>query len=109
MGDHLKRIPLSRFTQGQTGDYINTITSDVNNYEKILTHKIGDMAKSFALSLMLIIFVMTIYVPAGIILLIADLLLIPGLWLSFRMIFVQRMSAALWSMCLVFKLSGPMA
>ena len=23
MGDHLKRIPLSRFTQGQTGDYIN--------------------------------------------------------------------------------------
>lgn len=86
MGDHLKRIPLSRFTQGQTGDYINTITSDVNNYEKILTHKIGDMAKSFALSLMLIIFVMTIYVPAGIILLIADLLLIPGLWLSFRMV-----------------------
>ena len=86
MGDHLKRIPLSRFTQGQTGDYINTITSDVNNYEKILTHKIGDLAKSFTLSLMLIVFVMTIYVPAGIILLIADLLLIPGLWLSFRMV-----------------------
>ena len=35
---------------------------------------------------MLIVFVMTIYVPAGIILLIADLLLIPGLWLSFRMV-----------------------
>ena len=86
MGDHLKRIPLSRFTQGQTGDYINTITSDVNNYEKILTHKIGDIAKSFALSLMLIVFVMTIYFPAGLILLIADLLLIPGLWLSFRQV-----------------------
>ena len=86
MGDHLKRIPLSRFTQGQTGDYINTITSDVNNYEKILTHKIGDLAKSFALSLMLIVFVMTIYVPAGLILLAAGLLLIPGLWLSFRMV-----------------------
>ena len=86
MGDHLKRIPLSRFTQGQTGDYINTITSDVNNYEKILTHKVGDFAKNFALSLMLIVFVMTLYVPAGIILLIADLLLIPGLWLSFRMV-----------------------
>ncbi|MCD7998795.1 MAG: ABC transporter ATP-binding protein/permease [Clostridiales bacterium] len=86
MGDHLKRIPLSRFTQGQTGDYINTITSDVNNYEKILTHKTGDLAKSLALSLMLIVFVMTIYVPAGIILFIADLLLIPGLWLSFRQV-----------------------
>ena len=35
---------------------------------------------------MLIVFVMTIYVPAGMILLIADLLLIPGLWLSFRMV-----------------------
>ena len=86
MGDHLKRIPLSRFTRGQTGDYINTITSDVNNYEKILTHKIGDIAKNFALSLMLIVFVMTIYFPAGLILLTADLLLFPGLWLSFRQV-----------------------
>lgn len=86
MGDKMKRIPLSRFTQGQTGDYINTITSDVNNYEKILTHKIGDLAKSISLSLMLIMFVMTFYVPAGIVLLAADLLLIPALWLSFRMV-----------------------
>lgn len=86
MGDHLKRIPLYRFTTGGTGDYINIITSDVNNYEKILTHKIGDLAKSFSLSLMLVAFVMTIYVPAGIILLTADLLLIPSLWLSFRMV-----------------------
>ena len=29
---------------------------------------------------------MTVYVPAGLILLAADLLLIPGLWLSFRMV-----------------------
>ena len=86
MGDHLKRIPLYRFTTSGTGDYINIITSDVNNYEKILTHKIGDLAKSFSLSLMLVAFVMTIYVPAGIILLTADLLLIPSLWLSFRMV-----------------------
>lgn len=86
MGDHLKRIPLYRFTTSGTGDYINIITSDVNNYEKILTHKIGDLAKSFSLSLMLVAFVMTIYVPAGIILLAADLLLIPSLWFSFRMV-----------------------
>ena len=86
MGDHLKRIPLYRFTTSGTGDYINIITSDVNNYEKILTHKIGDLAKSFSLSLMLVAFVMTIYVPAGIILLTADLLLIPSLWFSFRMV-----------------------
>lgn len=86
MGDKIKRIPLSHFTQGQTGDYINTITTDVNNYEKILTHKIGDLAKNISLSLMLIVFVMTFYVPAGLILFVADLLLIPALWLSFRMV-----------------------
>lgn len=86
LGDKIKRIPLSRFTQGQTGDYINTVTSDVNNYEKILTHKIGDLVKSIVLSLMLIVFVMTIYAPAGVILFAADLLLIPALWLSFQMV-----------------------
>lgn len=86
MGDKIKRIPLSRFSQGQTGYYINTITSDVNSYEKILTHKIGDLAKNISLSFMLIIFVMMFYIPAGLILLTADLLLIPALWLSFHMV-----------------------
>ena len=85
MGDHLKRIPLSRFTQGQTGDYINTITSDVNNYEKILTHKTVDLANNLASSILLIVFVMPIYVLAGLILLAAALLLIPGLWPSLCM------------------------
>ena len=42
--------------------------------------------RNFALSLMLIVFVMTIYFPAGLILLTADLLLFPGLWLSFRQV-----------------------
>lgn len=83
LGDKMKKIPLSRFTKRQTGDYINTVTTDVNNYEKILTHKIGDLAKNISLSLMLILFAATFYVPAGAILFAADLLLIPGLWLSF--------------------------
>ncbi|KNF09504.1 ABC-type multidrug transport system, ATPase and permease component [Gottschalkia purinilytica] len=84
LGDKIKKIPLCRFTQGQTGEYINTVTSDVNNYEKILTHKVGDLAKNISLSVMLIIFVATIWLPAGIILLVADLLLVPALWFSFR-------------------------
>lgn len=84
LGDKIKRIPLFRFAQGQTGDYINTVTSDVNNYEKILTHKVGDLAKNISLSAMLILFAGTIWLPAGIILLVADILLIPALWLSFR-------------------------
>ena len=86
MGDHLKRIPLARFSQAQTGDYITTITSDVNNYEQILTHKVGDLAKNISLSLMLIAFVMSLNVAAGAVLLLADLLMIPGLWCSFHMV-----------------------
>ena len=84
LGEKIKKIPLSRFTQGQTGQYINTITSDVTNYEKILTHKVGDLAKNISLSLMLIVFVSTIWLPGGIIFLATDFLLIPAIWFSFR-------------------------
>ena len=84
LGDKIKKIPRSRFTQGQTGQYINTITSDVTNYEKILTHKVGDLAKNISLSLMLIVFVSTIWLPGGIIFLATDFLLIPAIWFSFR-------------------------
>ena len=84
LGDKIKKIPLSRFTQGQTGQYINTITSDVTNYEKILTHKVGDLAKNISLSLMLTVFVSTIWLPGGIIFLASDFLLIPAIWFSFR-------------------------
>ena len=34
LGDKLKKIPLARFTQGQVGQYVNTMTSDVGSYEK---------------------------------------------------------------------------
>ncbi|WP_156060297.1 ABC transporter ATP-binding protein [Faecalibacterium prausnitzii] len=84
LGEKIKKILLSRFTQGQTGQYINTITSDVTNYEKILTHKVGDLAKNISLSLMLTVFVSTIWLPGGIIFLATDFLLIPAIWFSFR-------------------------
>ncbi len=84
LGDKLRRIPLARFSQGQMGEYINTLTANVNNYEKILTHKTGDLAKNISLSIMLIAFVGSIWLPAGGILLLGGLLLIPALQLSFR-------------------------
>ncbi|WP_246566664.1 ABC transporter ATP-binding protein [Tissierella simiarum] len=84
LGDKIKKIPLSRFTKAQTGEYINVVTSDVNNYESILTHKSGDIIKNIALSLSLIFFVSTVYLPAGLILLVVYLMLIPALWFSFR-------------------------
>lgn len=84
LGDKLRRIPLACFSKGQVGEYINTLTANVNSYEKILTHKTGDLAKNITLCIMLIAFVSSIWLPAGGILLLGGLLLIPSLYLSFR-------------------------
>ena len=86
LGDKIKRIPLARFTKSQTGEYINTVTLDINNYEQILTHKIGDIAKNISLSIMLILFITYLYPTAGIILLVCELMLIPAMSLSFKMV-----------------------
>lgn len=86
LGDKIKRIPLSRFTQGQTGQYINVITSDVNGYEKILTHTMGELIKNIVFSLMLVVFAGTIWLPGGIILLCIEMLLIPFLGWGFRVV-----------------------
>lgn len=86
LGDKLKKIPLARFTQGQVGQYVNTMTSDVGSYEKILTHSSGNIIKNAALSAVLVGFVCTVWLPAGLILLAVVVLLIPDLWLSFRVV-----------------------
>ena len=84
LDNKFKKIPLSRFTQGQVGQYVNTMTSDVNGYEQILTHKVSNLTKNIALSVIVIAFISYLYLPAGIILLFSALLLIPEMWLSFR-------------------------
>ena len=83
LGDKIKKISLSGFTKVKTGEYINVVTGAVNNYENILTHKLGDIIKNISLMSMLILFVTVVYLPAGLILFLAALLLIPALWLSF--------------------------
>lgn len=79
LGDKLKNVPLSCFTQGQTGQYLNIMTDDVNNYELLLRHKIGDIAKFTALSVMLVIFVADIWFPAAVVLSISMFLIFPTL------------------------------
>lgn len=86
LGDKLKKIPLAKFTQGQVGQYVNTLTSDVKGYEQILTTKTGNLVKNISLSVMLICFVCFLYLPAGLILLGVSLLFIPNMWLSFRIV-----------------------
>lgn len=106
LGDKFKKIPLARFTEGQIGTYVNTMTSDVKGYEQILTHKIGNLVKNISLSVMLIVFLCYLYLPAGLILITVSLLFIPNLWLSFRIVknmerreikYVQKLSAVLWN------------
>lgn len=86
LGDKFKKIPLARFTEGQVGTYVNTMTSDVKGYEQILTHKIGNLVKNISLSVILIVFLCYLYLPAGVILIAVSLLFIPNLWLSFRIV-----------------------
>lgn len=86
LGDKFKKIPLARFTQGQVGQYVNTMTSDVSNYEQILTHKTGNLVKNISLSIMLLCFVCYLYLPAGIILLAVSFLFVPNMWLSFKIV-----------------------
>lgn len=86
LGDKFKKIPLSRYTSGQVGQYVNTMTSDVNSYEQVLTHKTGNLVKNITLSVMLMGFVCRLYLPAGLILLAVSLLFIPSMWLSFRIV-----------------------
>lgn len=84
LGDKLKKIPLSKFTKEQTGQYINVVTNDVNNYEKILTHTVGDLVKNAAFSVMLVLFVGYVWLTGGIILACVEALLVLFLWLAFR-------------------------
>lgn len=86
LGDKCKRIPLGQFHQGQVGQYVNAMTSDVSGYEQILTHKTGNLVKNISLSVMLMLFVCRLYLPAGLILAAVSLLFIPSLWLSFRIV-----------------------
>lgn len=86
LGDKIKRIPLSRIVRGQTGDYLNVVTSDVNAYEKFLTHAVGDLCKHTAFCALLIGWVATIWLPGGILLFCVELVLIPFLWLTFRVV-----------------------
>lgn len=86
LGDKIKRIPLSRFTERASGDYLNALTANVNDYEQILTHKTGSIVKNVTLAVMLTCFVTWLYAPAGAIVALMFAWLVPGLWFSWRQV-----------------------
>lgn len=86
LGNKIKKIPLFKFTKTRTGEYIKAVTSDVTNYENILTHKVGDIVKNITLVIMLIAFMTYLYMPGGIIVFIAAIIMFPALYLSTIMV-----------------------
>jgi ATP-binding cassette subfamily B protein len=84
LGDKIKRLPLINFTKKKTGTYINVLTQDINNYENILTHKTGDIAKNTALLGVMLVYLLAVFPVAGIINLVAVLAIYPALKLSFH-------------------------
>ena len=86
LGDKLRKVPLSCFTKKREGQYINIMTADVNSYEQILTHKLAALVKNGVLSVIVLAFVSVLYFPAAVILMVSLFLLIPEMWLSFRIV-----------------------
>lgn len=86
LGNKLRSIPLTKFQASDAGDYINVTLNDVNSYEQILTHKVGELAKNVSLLFMILLFATVVYPKAGIVLIIGTLFLIPALWISFYLV-----------------------
>lgn len=88
IGDKLKWIPLGLFTKNRTGFYINAATSEVGDYEQILTHKAADITKYSILLLMVGVYTCTLYFPIGAIVLLSSLLVIPAMALSIHQVHI---------------------
>lgn len=88
IGDKLKRIPLGLFTRNRTGFYINAATSEVGDYEQILTHKLADITKYSILLLAVGLYTCTLYLPIGLMVLLSSLLVIPAMALSIRQVHI---------------------
>jgi ABC-type multidrug transport system, ATPase and permease components len=88
IGDKLKRIPLGLFTKNRTGFYINAATSEVGDYEQILTHKAADITKYCILLFMVGLYACTLSLPIGLIVLTSTLLIIPAMAMSIRQVHI---------------------
>lgn len=86
IGDKLKRIPLSLFTKNRTGFYINAATSEVSDYEQILTHKLALIIQLSLLLLMIGVYACTLHLVCGFIILCSSLLLIPSAVISIKIV-----------------------
>ncbi len=82
LGDKLRRIVLGSFTKQRVGYYINAATSEVADFEQILTHKLADIIKYWVLVLMLSCYSMYLNKYVGLIMFSSLIILIPIMKLS---------------------------
>lgn len=80
IGNKLKRIPLGQFTKNRTGFYINAATSEVADFEQILTHKIADIVKYTILIFAVGVYTCTLLPPVGILIFLSLLAIIPAMY-----------------------------
>ena len=86
LGDKLRRIVLGSFTKQRVGYYINAATSEVADFEQILTHKLADIIKYWVLVLMLSGYSMYLNLYVGLIMFSSLIILIPIMMLSIRQV-----------------------
>lgn len=86
LGNKIKSLPLINFSKHKTGEFINVVTHDVNNYEDILGHKIGEITKNISLSIIILIFLCTVSINIGIVNVIIALSIVPFMYLSSKMV-----------------------
>ncbi|GCD11414.1 ABC transporter ATP-binding protein [Clostridium tagluense] len=86
LGNKIKNLPLINFSKYKTGEFINVVTHDVNNYEDILGHKTGEIAKNLTLSTVTLLFLCSVDISIGAVNLIIALLIIPFMIISSKMV-----------------------
>ena len=82
LGDKLRRIPLGAFTKQRIGYYVNAATSEVADFEQILTHKLADIIKYAVLLTALSFYAAYMNIVVGAIMFIVLILLWPTMKLS---------------------------
>ena len=82
LGDKLRRIPLGAFSNQRVGYYINAATSEVSDFEQILTHKLADIIKYSVLLAVIAGYCAYLNVYIGIIMFMSLIVIFPTIQLS---------------------------
>ncbi len=86
LGDYIKSLNLGYFNKNSIGSLMNILTSDVNDFERVLTHSLGDLIKAIIVTVYITIISFVINPQLAAAQLITVLLGIPMVILSGKMV-----------------------